>query len=252
MTLSARDITVNFSGIKALNGIALDVVPGVVHALIGPNGAGKTTMLNVLSGFILPTSGSIRLGEKEMAGEPAHTRAACKIARSFQTPRFVPHASIRDNVLVGFFSQARVGLVRTLFGTRGYVREERDLKDRAQALLERLELDDIADELARDVPLWRLREMEIARCLAAEPEFVFLDEPAAGSDEHERGLLAQHISTLADSGVGVLLVEHNFGFIKQVARDVTVLSRGDFLAHGTPGEIEVHPDVVEIYLGGEE
>ncbi len=252
MMISARQISVHFAGLKALDNVDLDVRPGEVHALLGPNGAGKTTLLNVLSGFIPPTSGSIRHKGAEIAGKPAFKRAGLGIARSFQTPRFVAHATIRENVLAGFYPHVKAGIFSTFFGFPAAKREEKVLLERVEDLLARFDLLDVADLPAGDVPLMRLRVMEIARCLALDPEFIFLDEPAAGSDESERQLLAHHIDRLKAAGVGVLLVEHNFAFVKQVASAVTVLAQGKLLTSGSPDEIETHPDVIEIYLGGEE
>jgi len=252
MMISARQVSVHFAGLKALDSVDLDIDRGQVHALLGPNGAGKTTLLNVLSGFIRPTGGSIRYKGAEISGDPAYRRAGLGIARSFQTPRFVPHASIRENVLAGYHPQVKAGIFSTFFGLPGARREEKALHERVEDLLARFDLLDVADTLAGDVPLMRLRVMEIARCLALDPDFIFLDEPAAGSDENERQLLAHHIDGLKAAGVGVLLVEHNFAFVKQVASSVTVLAQGRLLTSGLPDQIETHPDVVEIYLGGEE
>lgn len=252
MMISARQISVHFAGLRALDDVDLDIHPGQVHALLGPNGAGKTTLLNVLSGFIAPTNGSIRHKGTEIAGEPAYKRAGLGIARSFQTPRFVAHSTIRENVLAGYYPHVKASIFSTFFGLPRARHEEKALRERVEDLLARFDLTDVADTLAGDVPLMRLRVMEIARCLALDPDFIFLDEPAAGSDENERQLLAHHIDRLKTAGVGVLLVEHNFGFVKQVADTVTVLAQGKLLTSGLPDEIETHPDVVEIYLGGEE
>lgn len=252
MMISARQISVHFAGLKALDRVDLDIHAGQVHALLGPNGAGKTTLLNVLSGFILPTAGAIRYKDMDIAGQPAYRRAGLGIARSFQTPRYIPHASIRENVLAGYYPHVKAGIFSAFFGSPAAKREEAALHDRVEDLLGRFGLLDVADTPAGDVPLMRLRVMEIARCLAARPDFIFLDEPAAGSDETERQLMAHHIDSLTQAGVGVLLVEHNFAFVKQVAGSATVLAQGRPLASGTPEEMETHPDVIEIYLGGEE
>lgn len=252
MILTAKNISVDFSGLRALDNVGVQVVPGQVHALIGPNGAGKTTMLNVLSGYVEPSEGSILLDGVDITTEPSFTRAQRGIVRSFQTPRFIPHMSIKDNLLLGFFPAAGTGFVRTILGFNARAKEESALNEQVDILLERFEMQALADEKAQDVPLWRLRVLEIARCLASNPKFVFLDEPAAGSDDYERSMLAQHINNLTTAGVGVLLVEHNFGFIKQLADVVTVFSQGRLLVSGSHAEVENHADVIETYLGGEE
>lgn len=252
MSVVAKEISVRFGGLKALQDVHIEIQPGQVQALIGPNGAGKTTLLNVLSGFVEPTAGEIAVNGKDVTREPPYRRAWAGVARSFQTPRFVPHATIRENILAGFYPQAKSRLISTMLRLPGQRREEQDMHRQAEELIERFDLREAAGERAAEVPLWRLRVMEIARCMAVRPRFILLDEPAAGSDESERQMLARHVADLRDSGVGVLLVEHNFGFIKSVSRSVTVLAQGQLLASGTPDSIEQDPRVVEVYLGKEE
>jgi ABC-type branched-subunit amino acid transport system ATPase component len=250
--ITAEDISVRFGGLRALEGISVQVQPGKVEALIGPNGAGKSTLLNVLSGFVRPTTGTIQVDGTDVTRTAAHRRARSGIGRSFQTPRFVPHMTVAENVLVGFFPRVKGGLVRTMLGTLGQIQQERQIREQMRSLLDEFELSAVADEPAGNVPLWQLRIMEIARCMAAQPQYVFLDEPAAGFDDKERALLATQVRKLTESGVGVLLVEHNFGFIKSVSSHVTVLAQGKHLASGEPDTVDSDPRVVEVYLGKEE
>ncbi|MGO4384733.1 ABC transporter ATP-binding protein [Specibacter sp. RAF43] len=252
MSVLANGISVRFGGLQALQDVHIEIGQGRVQALIGPNGAGKTTLLNVLSGFVQPTAGLISVNGKDVTREPSHKRAWGGVARSFQTPRFVPHATVRENVLAGFYPHAKSKIVSTMLGLPRQRREEKDMQRKTEELISRFGLEEVADERAADVPLWRLRVMEIARCMTISPRYVFLDEPAAGSDENERRMLAQHVRSLRDSGVGVLIVEHNFGFIKSVCESVTVLAQGQLLASGAPEAIEEDPRVVEVYLGKEE
>lgn len=252
MSITTNNVSVRFGGLQALTDVSFQLSPGHIEAVIGPNGAGKTTLLNVVSGFIKPTAGEVHVDNTDMTGMPEYQRSHFGIARSFQTPRFIPHLSIADNVLVGFFPRIRTGLTRTILDFIGQQREERELRERTAAILEEFQLNEVADEKAANVPLWRLRIMEIARCMVSNPQYVLLDEPAAGFDEEERNLLAEQVTKLAKSGVGVLLVEHNFGFIKSVSTHVTVLSQGAYLASGKPEIIESDPKVVDIYLGKEE
>ena len=249
MSVVAEDISVNFGGLQALENVGIEVPPGQVTALIGPNGAGKSTLLNVLSGFVKPSAGSILVDEVDITREPAHRRSSNGIARSFQTPRFVPHLSVFENVLAGFYPTARPGVLGALIGGGGH---ERTMRARTHELIEEFSLGGVADIAASNVPLWQLRIMEIARCMASGPRYVFLDEPAAGFDESECRLLGDQILKLRDQQVGVLLVEHNFGFIKSVSTHVTVVAQGRHLAEGEPHDIEKDPRVVEVYLGGEE
>lgn len=252
MSVIARDISVHFGGLKALENVDIEVRPGHVEALIGPNGAGKTTLLNVLSGFVPAMKGRVTVTGTDVTQQASYRRAGTGVARSFQTPRFVPHATLRENILAGFYPQAKCGIFSTIIGMPWQRQEEKSMQRRADELIEQFGLNAVANQKAGDVPLWRLRVMEIARCMAVSPSFIFLDEPAAGSDEDERAMLAEHIRQLREAGVGVLIVEHNFGFIKSVARSVTVLAQGQLLATGSPVDIEQDDRVVEVYLGKEE
>jgi len=252
MSIVAEKVSVEFGGLRALEDVSIAVRPGRVEALIGPNGAGKSTLLNVLSGFVKPTGGKVYVGDLDLTRAGSHQRALNGIARSFQTPRFVPHMSVEENVLIGFFPRVGGRLLPPVVGTRRHRHEEEAIRDRTRALLEEFELTEVADTPAADVPLWRLRMLEIARAMALDPQYILLDEPAAGFDEQERDLLSRQIARLTEAGVGVLLVEHNFGLIKSVSSHVTVLAQGKFLADGDPAEIDSHPEVVEVYLGKEE
>jgi len=252
MSVVIDDVSVHFGGLNALSGISLGLERGAVEAVIGPNGAGKTTLLNVLSGHIPPSSGTITLGGADITKLATHERAKAGISRSFQTPRFIPYLSVRENILVGCAAQEKAGLLSTIFNVGGQARREREVRELADEAIEAFRLGDVADHIASDVPLWQLRMMEIARCMVSKPQYVLLDEPAAGFDEVERDLLAEQVRALAESGVGVVLVEHNFGFIKSVSSHVTVLAQGSHLASGSPLTIEEDPKVVETYLGAEE
>jgi branched-chain amino acid transport system ATP-binding protein len=252
MSVLATDISVEFGGLRALQDVHIELQEGQVQALIGPNGAGKTTLLNVLSGFVQPTTGIITVNGKNITREPSSRRAWSGVARSFQTPRFVPHGTVRENILAGFYPHSKANIISTMLRLPGHRREEKAMQQQTQELIEQFGLEEVASERARDVPLWRLRVMEIARCMAIRPRFILLDEPAAGSDDNERQMLVQHVKGLKDSGVGVLVVEHNFGFIKTVSESVTVLAQGRLLASGAPEAIERDPRVVEVYLGKEE
>jgi branched-chain amino acid transport system permease protein len=248
--LSLRGITLSFGNVRAIDGLDLDVVPGQIHGLIGPNGSGKTTTLNVISGYYAAKAGTIKLGEDALPpGMPA-LRAYRGIARTFQTPRVIGEASVLQNVMIGGTIDGQATFVEALLALPRNQRDERLLAAKASALLGVVGLEMLADVRADRLQHSELSFIEIARALMLEPDFLLLDEPAAGlsSDEIER--LATLIKAISRRGIGVLLVEHHADLIFDICDQVTVLNLGRTLAAGTPTEIRIHKEVVSAYLGG--
>ena len=248
-TLRLRGIALSFDNVRAIDGLDLDVESGQIHGLIGPNGSGKTTTLNVISGYYAAKAGTMTLGEDKLPpGMPA-LRASRGIARTFQTPRVIGEASVLQNVMIGGTIEGRATFVEALLALPRNQRDERMLGAKAHALLGVVGLETLADVRADRLQHSELRFIEIARALMLEPDFLLLDEPAAGlsSDEIER--LATLIKAISRRGAGVLLVEHHADLIFDICDQVTVLNLGRTLAAGTPAEIRVHKEVVSAYLG---
>jgi branched-chain amino acid transport system permease protein len=249
-TLCLRGIALSFGNVRAIDGLDLDVVPGQIHGLIGPNGSGKTTTLNVISGYYAARAGTMKLGDDVLPPSMPVLRAASGIARTFQTPRVIGEASVLQNVMIGGTIEGRATFVEALLALPRNARDERMLAAKARALLAVVGLEMLADVRADRLQHSELRFIEIARALMLEPDFLLLDEPAAGlsSDEIER--LAALIKAISARGAGVLLVEHHADLIFDICDQVTVLNLGRILAAGTPAEIRVHKEVVNAYLGG--
>jgi branched-chain amino acid transport system permease protein len=248
--LALRGITLSFGNVRAIDALDLDVMPGQIHGLIGPNGSGKTTTLNVISGYYAAKAGTMTLGEDALPpGMPA-LRATRGIARTFQTPRVIGEASVLQNVMIGGSVEGRATFVEALLALPRNAQDERMLAAKARALLGVVGLESLADVRADRLQHSELRFIEIARALMLDPDFLLLDEPAAGlsSDEIER--LAGLIKAISARGTGVLLVEHHADLIFDICHQVTVLNLGRTLAAGTPAEIRVHKEVVSAYLGG--
>jgi ABC-type branched-subunit amino acid transport system ATPase component len=248
-TLSLRGIVLSFGNVRAIDGLDLDVKPGEIHGLIGPNGSGKTTTLNVISGYYAAKAGTMSLGDDELPpGMPA-TRAFRGIARTFQTPRVIGEASVLQNVMIGGSIEGQATFIEALLALPRNARDECMLAAKARALLGVVGLEMLADVRADRLQHSELRFIEIARALMLEPDFLLLDEPAAGlsSDEIER--LASLIKAISKRGAGVLLVEHHADLIFNICDQVTVLNLGRTLAAGTPEQIRVHKEVVSAYLG---
>jgi ABC-type branched-subunit amino acid transport system ATPase component len=249
-SLSLRGIMLTFGNVRAIDGLDLDVEPGQIHGLIGPNGSGKTTTLNVISGYYAAKAGTLTLGSEALpAGMPA-LRAASGIARTFQTPRVVGEASVLQNVMIGGTIEGRATFVETMLSLPRHHRDERMLAAKARALLGVVGLESLSEVRADRLQHSELRFIEIARALMLQPDFLLLDEPAAGlsSDEIER--LGALIQAIARRGTGVLLVEHHADLIFAICDQVTVLNLGRTLAAGTPAQIRTHKEVVSAYLGG--
>lgn len=238
-----------FGGIAAIVDLSFEVPEGNVHAVIGPNGAGKTTLFNVLCGFDSPNVGSIRFRDRELVGMKPHRIAACGISRTFQNLQVFLNMTVLDNVMVGCHLRSRAGMIQAALRLPAVIREERQVEQWAMEALEFCSLDELADREAASLPYGGLKRLEIARSLAAKPSFLLLDEPAAGLNETETLEMRHLIRRISDSGVTVLLVEHNMRLVMQVSDHVIVLNHGSLLAEGTPREVQVDARVIEAYLG---
>jgi branched-chain amino acid transport system permease protein len=248
--LSLRGVSLSFGNVKAIDGLDLDVAPGQIHGLIGPNGSGKTTTLNVISGYYAAKAGTMTLGTDALPpGMPA-LRATRGIARTFQTPRVVGEASVLQNVMIGGTVEGRATFVEALLALPRNRQDEKMLAAKARALLGVVGLEALADVRIDRLQHSELRFIEIARALMLDPDFLLLDEPAAGLSNDEIERLAELIKAICARGTGVLLVEHHADLIFDICHQVTVLNLGRTLAAGTPAEIRIHKEVVSAYLGG--
>ncbi|MGF6306832.1 branched-chain amino acid transport system permease protein [Bradyrhizobium sp. i1.8.4] len=249
-TLQLRGIALSFGNVRAIDGLDLDVAPGRIHGLIGPNGSGKTTTLNVISGYYAANAGTMTLGDEVLAAGQPVKRAACGIARTFQTPRVIGEASVLENVMIGGAIEGRANFVEAMLALPRNGADERMLAAKARALLGVVGLEALADARADRLQHSELRFIEIARALMLDPDFLLLDEPAAGLSNDEIERLGSLIKAVCARGTGVLLVEHHADLIFDICHQVTVLNLGRTLAAGTPAEIRVHKEVVSAYLGG--
>jgi ABC-type branched-subunit amino acid transport system ATPase component len=247
--LVARDIVKRFGGLTALDGVSLELRPGEVHGLIGPNGSGKTTMLNLLSGYYEPTSGSILHAGEELGRASVQRRAAIGVARTFQKPRLLGTLSVLDNATLGAWMHSRSGFVATLLGLPSVFAGDRVLRKRATELLHGVGLGHALGRRANLLEHAEQRFLEIARGLALGPRFILLDEPAGGLTNAEIEHLGGIIRTIRDAGIGVLLVEHHTDFVFRICDRVTTLDVGKMIKHGTPNEVRTDPDVIRVYLG---
>ena len=248
--LVVSGISKQFSGVKAVSDVSFTVKPGEVHGLVGPNGAGKSTALGILSGFIPPDAGSITYRDRELVGAVPDNLVRAGIARTFQEPSPVAGLTVLENVLTGLHIQGRAGTLRAAVRSPLLRKEERLLKKEALDLLASVGLADRASADAGDLSFGELRYLEVIRCLGTGATMLLLDEPAAGMGKTETQRLTALIDEVRSQGRGVLLVDHDMGFIFSLCDSITVMNAGRVIADGTPHEIENSKTVREAYLGG--
>jgi ABC-type branched-subunit amino acid transport system ATPase component/ABC-type branched-subunit amino acid transport system permease subunit len=248
-TILLKDIALHFGGVRAIDGLDLEIHAGEVHGLIGPNGSGKTTTLNVISGYYTPMTGTLRLDGADLPFDQPHLRAERRIARTFQTPRLVGAASVLENVMIGGTVLGQASFGEAMLSLPRHHRDEKRLRQAAMQALATVGLESLAAVRADRLQHSELRFMEIARALMLRPAFLMLDEPAAGLSAEEIRRLGDLIKAISREGTGVLLVEHHADLIFDICDRVTVLNLGKMLAAGTPNEIRSHREVVSAYLG---
>jgi branched-chain amino acid transport system permease protein len=248
--IALKDVVLGFGGVRAIDGLTMDIAPGQVHGLIGPNGSGKTTTLNVISGYYVPESGTMALNGTPLAPGKPLARAPRGIARTYQTPRIIGEASVLQNVMIGGTLQGNATFVEALLHLPRHGRDEAMLRDAALQALQAVGLNGLAQIRADRLQHSELRFLEIARALMLRPAFLLLDEPAAGLAVEEIRRLGDLIQHISRRGTGVLLVEHHADLIFDICDHVTVLNLGRILAQGTPAEVREHKEVVSAYLGG--
>lgn len=241
--LETKNLTKEFRGFVAVNGVDLRVERGEIHALIGPNGAGKTTCFNLLTKFLAPTSGSIFFNGVDITGERPAQIARRGVIRSFQISAVFPHLSVLENVRIGL--QRKTGLSYHFWKSE---KQLHSLEAHARELLDQVDLGGFADELTINLPYGRKRALEIATTLAMEPELMLLDEPTQGMGHEDVDRITQLIKRVS-SGRTILMVEHNMNVISSIADTITVLARGAVLAQGNYAEVSRHPAVMQAYMG---
>jgi len=249
--LQVKGITVRFGGITALDNVCFNLPRDKVCGLIGPNGAGKTTLFNCLSRLYEYQEGDLLFDGKSITQTPVHEVANTGIGRTFQNLAMFKTMNVIENIMVGAHSKSKTGFIGGLLPNAKTRAEEEDLRSRADDLIVRLKLTDVAKRPVGDLPFGFQKRVEFARALASQPRLLLLDEPAAGLNHAELGDLADLIKQVRDEmGISVLLVEHHMHLVMNVSDWIVALNFGRKIAEGTPEQIQKHPEVIRAYLGG--
>ncbi len=249
--LGVERLTVRFGGLVAVADVSFTVRPREILSIIGPNGAGKTTVFNCITGFLRPTAGHIVFEGADVTGRRPDVIVHRGIARTFQMVRLFPDLGVDENVMIGLHSRTRARTVDSLLHTPLHHREEAWASQETHRWLAFVGLEARAHQRARELACGDQRRLEIARALATAPRLLILDEPASGMNPAEKAALIQLVGQIRESGVTVLLIEHDMSVVMGISDRIIVLDHGVAIAEGVPEEIRHTPAVIEAYLGRE-
>lgn len=249
--LEIRNLSLNFGGIQALDGVDIDVKSGLLFSIIGPNGAGKTSLINCITKFYAPRSGTIRFNDQDITSLASHDIVRCGISRTFQNIELFKGMTVLDNIKLGRHVHLRSGPIAGMFYLGKAKREEKEL----EALLDReiltfLDLVAIKDRVVATLPYGLQKRVDLARALASRPELLILDEPVAGMNREETKDMIDHVLEIKKTwGLTVVLIEHDMEVVMNISDWIAVMNFGVKLAEGTAAEVQKNPEVIRIYLG---
>jgi branched-chain amino acid transport system ATP-binding protein len=248
--LSAKNITMQFGGLTAVDKFNLELDSNELVGLIGPNGAGKTTIFNMLTGVYVPTSGDIVLNNESILKKTPHDIVKLGASRTFQNIRLFKDLTALENVKIAYHNFINYNMIQGMFRTKKFWTEEKKAHVECEKLLDIFDMGEYADTLAKNLPYGQQRKLEIARALASEPKVLMLDEPAAGMNPAETAELMETIHFIRNKfDITVLLIEHDMKLVMGICERILVVDYGKTIAEGTPDEILKNPEVIRAYLG---
>jgi len=246
----AEHLSIQFGGIRAVDGITFEVEPKQIYTIIGPNGAGKTTIFNLISRIYNPTEGSLIFEDQNITSIAPHKIAHLGIARTFQNIELFEHATVLQNLLVGRHSHRETHFLSEMFFLPSVRQKEFVTRKKVEEVIDFLNLQHYREQLIANLPYGIRKIVELARALCVEPKLLLLDEPSSGLNKEETEELAFWIEDIKNElGITVIMVEHDMSLVSQVSDKVLAINLGKILAEGTPEEVQKHPDVIQAYLG---
>ena len=251
--LKTENLGISFGGLKAVEGLNLEIKKGQLYGLVGPNGAGKTTVFNMITGVYKPTTGKFWLAGEDLTGKTQETINHKGIARTFQNIRLFNNMTVIRNVMVGLHNdpQFKCGIFSSIFRLPKHFKAEKAMRERAKEILNVVGLYEERNNISCNLPYGKQRKLEIARALATNPKLLCLDEPAAGMNPHETEDLMRIVRRIRDEfDVTILLIEHDMKFVSGLCDEITVLNFGTVLAQGAPDVALNDPEVIKAYIGG--
>lgn len=247
--LNANNLSMRFGGLVAINDFSMEIYQNEILGLIGPNGAGKTTVYNMLTGFLKPTSGNIFFKKEKITALKPYQIAKKGIVRTFQSLKTFSEISVIENMLISNHLSIKSSFIDIIIKKNKLQKEEKQATETSMEILKLFGLDKKSCEIASKLSYAEQRHLEIARALAAKPKLLLLDEPAAGMNQNESEYLLEKIYKIRNSGVAVMIIEHDMKVIMSISDRIIVLGNGKMLASGTPFEIRNNADVIKAYLG---
>jgi len=248
--LEVNNLSIQFGGLKAVENFQIEIGDNDLIGLIGPNGAGKTTVFNLLTGVYHPTNGEIIIDGNLITSKKPYQIARTGIARTFQNIRLFKDMSVIDNVKIAFHKNMKCSLFSSILRLPSYWKEEKKITEKAYEMLKIFGLEDLADQIADNLPYGQQRKLEIARALATSPKVLLLDEPAAGMNPTETQDLMNTIKFIREKfNISILLIEHDMSLVMGICEHIIVLDYGNIIATGTPAEVASNKRVISAYLG---
>lgn len=247
--LQVKGLTKKFSGLTAVDNLSFDMKRRTIHSLIGPNGSGKSTTINMITGALPITSGTVSYNGNVISGLPMHQVARKGVGRTFQNLKLFSSMTVKENLMVGMHAQLNTGFLKFLVNPKVSAKEERELERQALEVIEYLGLYGQRDEIVKNLPYGQQKLTELGRSIMTSPKLLFLDEPAAGLNPSERVKFIDILLKVFDDGIDLFLIEHNMDVVMSISDHITVINFGKKIAEGTPTQIQNNDDVIAAYLG---